>query len=57
MPYLLQDFINSDWHLFSKPIQNMTNIKNRMFSENEEAARKDVERLLAVMKKDFKYYD
>lgn len=42
MPYLLGYSNYLDWPLFLKPIKYMTNLKEQIFSENQEAAWKDV---------------
>jgi len=50
MPYLLADGIYPDWPIFIKPKKDPTDVAERRFSSNQEAARKDIERFFGVLK-------
>lgn len=53
MSYWLADSIYPDWPSCIKRMKNTTPVKKRTFRANQEASRKDVERLFFVMKENF----
>ncbi len=53
MYYFLVDGIYPDWPLFVKPIHNAVTKIHKFFSGRQEATRKDVERLFAVLQSRF----
>lgn len=53
MSYLLGEGIYPDWPIIIKLITHSANVDACRFSKNQEAARKDVERLFRVVKERF----
>ena len=51
--YLLSDGIYPNWGMFAKPIKGGETVEERRYSGNQEAVRKDVERLFGVLQSRF----